>query len=108
MLEYLSPDVFFEIDTYWVQTAGPDPAEVVKKLGQKAPFLHIKDGPCVKGEPMVAVGDGVMDFPSIIEAGEGTTEWLVVELDACATDMMEAVKKSYDYLVGTGLARGNR
>lgn len=108
MLEYLSPDVFFEIDTYWVQTAGPDPAEVVKKLGQRAPFLHIKDGPCVKGEPMVAVGDGVMDFPSIIEAGEGTTEWLVVELDACATDMMEAVKKSYDYLVGTGLARGNR
>jgi sugar phosphate isomerase/epimerase len=108
MLEYLSPDVFFEIDTYWVQTAGPDPAEVVKKLGQKAPFLHVKDGPCVKGEPMVAVGDGVMDFPGIIKAGEGTTEWLVVELDACATDMMEAVAKSYDYLVGTGLARGNR
>jgi hypothetical protein len=70
-------------------------------------LLHIKDGPAVRGEPMVAVGDGVLDVPSIIQAGAGSTQWLIVELDACATDMMEAVEKSYDYLVGKGLARGN-
>jgi hypothetical protein len=57
---------------------------------------------------MTAVGEGVMDFPGIIQAGEGSTEWLIVELDRCATDMMEAVEKSYKYLVGKGLARGNR
>jgi len=28
-------------------------------------------------------------------------------LDDCATDMLEAVEKSYQYLIGEGLARGN-
>jgi len=107
MLEHLEPGVFFEIDTYWVQAAGHDPAAVVGQLGKRTPLLHIKDGPAVRGEPMVAVGDGVMDVPSIVQAGAGSTEWMIVELDACATDMMEAVEKSYDYLVSKGLARGN-
>ncbi len=106
MLEHLSPDIFLQIDTYWVKTAGADPAEVVRKLGKRAPLLHIKDGPAVRGEPMVAVGDGCMDFPGIVEAGAGSTEWMIVELDACATNMMEAVERSYAYLVGNGLARG--
>jgi len=108
MLEQLDPAVFFEIDTYWVKAAGVDPVEVVRKMGSRAPILHIKDGPAVKSEPMTAVGDGILDFHSIISAGAGITEWQIVELDRCATDMMEAVKKSYDYLVGQGLARGKR
>jgi hypothetical protein len=56
---------------------------------------------------MVAVGDGVMDVPSIVQAGAGSTEWMIVELDACATDMMDAVERSCAYLVSKGLARGN-
>jgi sugar phosphate isomerase/epimerase len=78
----------------------------VGRLGKRAPLLHIKDGPCVRGEPMVAVGDGTMDFSRIVEAGAGSTEWMIVELDACATDMVEAVEKSYHYLVRNGLAHG--
>ena len=100
--------VFFQIDTYWVQTAGLDPAQVIKEFGSCAPSLHIKDGPAVQRVPQVAVGDGVMDFPSIIQAAEDTAEWLIVELDHCATDMLTAVEKSYRYLVGEGLARGNK
>jgi sugar phosphate isomerase/epimerase len=108
MLEYLDPAIFFEMDTYWVKTAGVDPTKVVKELGPRAPLLHIKDGPAVRDEPHVAVGDGVLDFPSIVQAAEGTVEWLIVELDHCATDMMEAVERSYQYLVAGGLARGNK
>jgi len=106
MLELLDPDIFFEIDTYWVQTAGVDPAQVVRELGPRVPILHIKDGPCVKSEPMTAVGDGVMDFAEIVQAGGGITEWLIVELDRCATDMMVAVEKSLKYLVEQGLGSG--
>jgi sugar phosphate isomerase/epimerase len=108
MLEHLDPAIFFELDTYWIKTAGVDPAEVVKELGPRAPLLHIKDGPAVKDEPHVAVGDGVLDFPSVVQAAEGAAEWLIVELDHCATDMMEAIERSYQYLVGGGLARGNK
>lgn len=106
MLENLEPTVKFEIDTYWVKTAGCDPVAVVKELGARAPLLHIKDGPAVRDQPMAAVGDGVLDFPSIIQAAENTAEWMIVELDSCATDMMTAVEKSYHYLTSKGLARG--
>lgn len=108
LLEHLDPSIWFEVDTYWVQTAGPDPVDVIQALGARAPLLHIKDGPAVQTEPMVAAGEGVMDIPAIIAAGREHAEWLIVELDRCATEMPVAVEKSYQYLVGQGLARGNR
>ena len=42
----------------------------------------------------VAVGVGVIDVLAIVKAGEGHTEWLIVELDQCATDMLTTVAKS--------------
>jgi sugar phosphate isomerase/epimerase len=130
MRELLAPEICFQVDTYWVQTGGGDPAMVVRELGARAPLLHIKDGPRltlpagtgadyesrhaamrkVWGESpgMTAVGEGTLDFPGIVAAGTGKTEWLIVEMDKCPTDMMEAVRKSYDYLTGKGLARGRK
>jgi len=108
MLDFLAPNVYFQVDTYWVQTGGCDPAAVVKELGARAPLLHIKDGPCVKELPMTAAGEGKLDFPAIVKAAGSHVEWMIVELDRCATDMMEAVGKSYTYLTSKGLARGNK
>jgi sugar phosphate isomerase/epimerase len=106
MIDFLAPEVFFQIDTYWVKTAGVDPAKVVKKLGKRAPLLHIKDGPAQQKVHQTAVGEGVLDFPAIVKAAAGNTEWMIVELDSCATDMMETVQKSFQYLTSKGLARG--
>lgn len=106
MLEHLDPQIFFELDTYWIQTAGYDPAEVVREFGPRAPLLHIKDGPAVKGQPHTAVGDGTIDVPAIIMASGSTAEWFVVELDDCAGDMMSAVARSYGYLIRGGWAHG--
>jgi sugar phosphate isomerase/epimerase len=108
MLEHLDPGVFLEVDVYWVQTAGQNPVDVVRRLGSRAPLLHVKDGPCQIEAPMTALGEGVVDIPGVVAAGVGSTEWLIMELDRCATDMMEAVRKSYQYLIGKGLARGNK
>jgi sugar phosphate isomerase/epimerase len=94
----LSPEVFFELDTYWVQTAGVDAAAVLRELGPRVPLVHLKDGPAVRGLPMQALGEGVIDIPGLWEASAGHAEWLIVELDECATDMFEAVQRSYDYL----------
>jgi sugar phosphate isomerase/epimerase len=98
LLAELDPTIFFEVDTYWVKTAGADPVQVVTELGRRAPLLHIKDGPAVQGAPMTAVGDGTLDFPAILAASNGAAEWLIVELDECATDMFTAVERSYRYL----------
>lgn len=106
-LAHLDPAILLEIDTYWVQVGGQDAAAVVKAAGARAPLLHIKDGPAVNREdPMVAVGEGAMDVPAIIEAGAGHTQYLIVELDRCATDMFTAVEKSLRYLTDKGFGHG--
>ncbi|MCB9109173.1 MAG: sugar phosphate isomerase/epimerase [Anaerolineales bacterium] len=108
MMERLDPSVFMEIDVYWVRVAGFNPVEIVEKWGQRAPLLHIKDGTALPGLPHLAVGEGIIDIAGVIEAGKGVTEWLIVELDECETDMLEAVEDSYTYLVGSSLARGRK
>lgn len=104
----LEPDAFFEIDVYWVQTAGLDPVAVLTELGARAPLLHVKDGPARQDFPMVAVGSGSLDIPAILAANAQHTEWLIVEIDRSATDMLAAVAASAAYIAqqGLGILRG--
>lgn len=102
LLDHLDPAVILEIDAYWVQTAGEDVAAWLQRLGRRAPLIHVKDGPAVKGQPMTAVGEGVVDYTKILPAAQA--DWFIVELDACATDMMTAVVKSYHTLSGEAFA----
>lgn len=105
LLKLLDPRIFFELDTYWAAVAGRDAVAVIRELGARAPLLHIKDGPAVRGQPMVAVGSGAMNVPAILDASRETAAWLIVELDECATDMVEAVRGSYKFLSGTASTR---
>ena len=95
-----------EVDIYWAQVGGSDPKEIVTELGPRVGLLHVKDGPADSPKhPMVAVGDGVVDIPGVLDASP-SARWHIVELDRCATDMFEAVERSYDYLVGGGYSGG--
>jgi len=106
LLDRADPALCFEIDIYWAQTGGADPARVIAEHGERATLLHVKDGPADSGQSdMVAVGAGAVDVRAAVEAAEHA-DWLIVELDRCATDMMTAVRESYDYLIGEGLAHG--
>lgn len=107
LLDEMDKSIFFEIDLYWAAVAGHDPTQIVIELAGRAPLLHVKDGPAKKGMPMTAVGAGSLDLAEAIGAAEGLAEWLIVELDECATNMLEAVAESYQYLTGNGLAEGN-
>ncbi len=94
------PDVEFELDTYWAANFGAvDVTVEMQRVAPRAPLLHIKDGPLTKGEPMVAVGSGTQPIADIIGAADADVlEWLVVELDDCATDMLSAVSESREFL----------
>lgn len=106
MLDMLDPGIFFEVDVYWVTVGGVDPVQFISESGERAKLLHIKDGPAdVPQSDMVAVGQGTLDMPVIIDAADHA-EWLIVELDRCATDMLEAVQQSFKYLVDEGLGHG--
>ena len=112
LLEELDRDIFFEIDTYWVKVAGHDPATIVKRFGNRAPLLHIKDGPAKwhpslaedNPEPMTAAGMGTQNFPAIVKAANGNTEWMIVEMDKVDGDVFDALQVSFDYLTKNKLA----
>jgi len=107
LLEGVSQDIFFELDTYWIKVAGHDPATIINKFGNRAKFLHMKDGPAKwsnaliadKPEPMVALGKGTQNVPAIAKAAAANIEWMVIEMDVVATDVFQAIKDSYDYLL---------
>lgn len=102
-----APDVCSELDTYWTAVGGADVLSIINSYKSRIPLMHIKDGPINREQPMTAVGGGKMDWKAVIgAASDKTTEWLIVELDRCGTDMYEAVCRSCEYLVGNGFGVG--
>ncbi|MEA2012587.1 MAG: sugar phosphate isomerase/epimerase [Verrucomicrobiota bacterium] len=89
-------DVCFELDIYWIQTGGQNVVDVITEIGERAPVLHIKDGPCDKDLAMTAVGAGKVDIKAAVQASNA--DLLIVEMDRCDTDTLTAIKESYDYL----------
>ena len=91
-----------EIDTCWVNVAGEDPADYVRKYTGRAPVVHLKDFTGERSNNMYKliglneekkngeenkfefrpVGYGKQDFVKIIAASEDAgAKWLVVEQD---------------------------
>jgi sugar phosphate isomerase/epimerase len=99
----LDPEVILEVDTYWAAVGGQQVPGLLGRLGPRVRYLHVKDGPVTREDPMTAVGAGKMPVADILAASP-SVEWNVVELDACATDIMEAVADSLAWLVNHGLA----
>jgi sugar phosphate isomerase/epimerase len=105
LLAELDPAVGWELDAYWTAVAGLDPAATAAELGDRLGLLHLKDGPLRRHEPMVPLGEGMLDIPAVLAAAPGA-EWAVVELDEVAGDPLAAVGRSREYLAGLGLATG--
>lgn len=101
--EHLDKAVLWEQDAYWTRVAGHDPAVVAVELGTRGRLLHIKDGPALHEHPMCALGTGVMPIPELLAASTHT-EYVIIELDECATDMFDALAQSRRYLVSLGLS----
>ena len=113
----LDEAVLLEVDTYWAAVGGalspggttsPDPPgsdvpALLGRLGDRVRYLHVKDGPVTKDDPMTAVGAGRMPVADVLAACP-SAEWHVVELDRCATDMLTAVRDSLTWLASHGLA----
>jgi len=108
----LCPNVNLQLDIYWAKTGGANPSEIIQRYARRTKLLHIKDGPADGKDPkkpMTAAGAGTVDIAAAVRAGEQAgVEYLSIELDHCATDMLTAVRESYDYLTRRGLAKGKR
>jgi sugar phosphate isomerase/epimerase len=104
LADALDPAIILEVDTYWAAVGGQDVPALLGRLGDRVRYLHVKDGPVTKDDPMTAVGGGRMPVAEILAACP-SAEWHVVELDRCATDMLTAVGDSLAWLAAHGLAK---
>lgn len=97
-----------EIDTYWIQAGGGDPAAWIRKCAGREPLLHLKDMAVTPGrEPRMAeIGEGNLNWPAILQAAqESGVEWYLVEQDECyGRDPFESLAISYRNLRALGLS----
>ena len=104
----LAPSIVSELDIYWAMNfMKNDATALIDRIASRIPLLHIKDGPCEWGKPNTAVGKGKVNVQACIDAADAErVKWLIVELDECATDMMEALKESLRYVIDKGWGMG--
>ena len=107
MMETADPElVLTEIDTYWAQHGGQDPVAMLKRFAGRIQVVHFKDMGEGDEKPMVPVGEGILDWPGIVEACKsGGTEWMGIEQDHCAPlEPLEAARVSLENCRKWGLA----
>ncbi len=70
-------------DTGHVLLGGDDPAALIRRLGDRLRYVHIKDVNLETGE-FVPLGTGVLDLAAVMDAivDVGYDGWVTVELDA--------------------------
>jgi sugar phosphate isomerase/epimerase len=95
-----APWVELEVDTYWVNEAGADPANLLASLPGRVSVIHVKDKEVVtKGPVMAPVGEGNLDWDRILAAGAASgTRWYIVEQDECQRDPFDCLASSFEYL----------
>lgn len=112
-----------EIDTCWVNVAGEDPADYVRKYTDRAPVVHLKDffksGNVSKMYELIGIedddteakeegvfefrplGHGLQDVASLLKASEDAhANWVIVEQDNPSMEKspLECVEMSMNYL----------
>ena len=94
------------LDTYWVQYAGVNVIDEIKRLSGRIPRIHLKDMEILPDgtRRYAPVGYGVMDFEKICAAAvEAGAEYALVEQDECFhRDPFDCLKMSLDYLKSIG------
>jgi sugar phosphate isomerase/epimerase len=97
-----------ELDVYWVQAGGGDPAAWIRKYAGREPLLHLKDMTmdAERKQRFAEIGQGNLNWPAIFRAAEeGGVEHLLVEQDNCyGRDPFESLAISYRFLRSHGYA----
>ena len=115
MIDIFDPElVKLELDVFWTTISGNDPSTWIRKLKGHILFLHLKDLKSgiprdyttfdVSNEAFQALGEGVIDFKSVLTSAHQTgIKHVFVEQDHSSIDIFESIQKSYQYIKEIGL-----
>ena len=94
-----------EIDTYWVQYGGGDPAYWIEKYSGRVSQIHLKDmGIIDNKQVMPPIGDGNLNWERIIKAcRKAKVKYCLVEIDEPTIEPFEAIERSLKFLKKFGI-----
>lgn len=102
-----APNVWMEIDTYWITAGGGDPAAFIRRYKGRLPAVHLKDMAVLpdRKQIMAEVGNGNLNWPEVLKAcREAGAKWYIVEQDNCnGRDPFESIDDSLRNLRAMGV-----
>lgn len=95
-----------ELDTYWIQHGGGDPAVWIESLGSRQALLHLKDMVIHEDKQIMAeVGEGNLHWPGILAAAAKVgVQWYIIEQDTCQRDPFASLTISLENLRAMGIS----
>ena len=95
--------VQLELDAFWAQKAGRDPAAILAAYAGRVPLVHLKDMTADASQTFAPVGTGAVDFVPIFAAAEaGGAQWYIVEQDRAEGSAIAAARTSWQNLRAMG------
>lgn len=97
-----------EVDTYWVQFGGGDPAAYIEKFTGRCSQLHFKDmGVIENKQVMPPIGEGNLNWKRILQASVSAgVKYCLVEMDTPVIDAFLSLKKSLENMLSWGIKTG--
>jgi len=91
--------VSFELDLFWVVTAGHNPIEIFKQNPGRFTMWHVKDMDKANPKMQTEVGSGSIDFkPIFAQAKLSGLEYFYVEQENLPVPADANIKKSYQFI----------
>lgn len=98
LLRYTDPvNVRLNLDTYWIARGGQDPPALIRLLGDRVAYLHLKD--MAADGSFAEVGAGRLDWEAIRQAVLAVDPpWCIVEQDSTRRTPLESSRMSREFL----------
>lgn len=93
-------NVMFELDLCWIEAAGQNAAEHLKKYGKRYELCHIKDYNMVNDKVVQNdIGKGVVNYKHIVHtAMQNGMKYFLVEQEQYPVSPMESMKVNAEYM----------
>jgi sugar phosphate isomerase/epimerase len=96
-VDHLDPEVVLELDTFWSTVGGADTPALLRSLGDRVRFIHVKDGAVSDDTSLQQpAGSGDIGVAAVLAAAPEATR--VIEFDAFAGDVFEGIAQSFAWL----------
>lgn len=107
LIDEAPADLMLELDLYWIEHAGLNCANILKRVAGRVPVIHIKDKEVVEGKNetrMAPIGEGNLEWDRILAACRTAgVQWYAVEQDQCSRDPFDCLKSSFNFLRSKGV-----